>query len=242
MSLMDSLLLSIFGMAVVFIVLVALSLLLRAQSGLITFFTGRKAKKAPASEAAALQPAEEAAEKEAPEPQKIAGGEVSLNEEKKQEPIKTYEKQKTAVSYRVIGEPVKKFTAVINGKIFTAEIEEIADAGEEAIDFQRLPAVSAKPVPVKPELKAEAPEKKTHEPPKAAGSAEAEVITAAVPGTVLDIKVEVGAKVKRGDVLMLLEAMKMENEIVAAKDGTIVKIMTSKGAAVTMGMPLIEIQ
>ena len=56
-----------------------------------------------------------------------------------------------------------------------------------------------------------------------------------MPGTILDVKVSVGAKVKKGDVLMILEAMKMENEIIAAEDGAVAQVLVSKGAVVSSG-------
>ena len=127
MTLLDSLLLSLFGLAVVFIVLVALSLIVMAQSGLITFFTGKKAKKALVSAAATVQLKEEVVIIEAPKPQEIKNSEikaaVSTPEAKKQEDAKPTVKPAAAVTYKATGEPVKKFTAVINGKSFTAEVK-----------------------------------------------------------------------------------------------------------------------
>ena len=60
-----------------------------------------------------------------------------------------------------------------------------------------------------------------------------------MPGNVLRIEVTQGAAVKKGQLLLILEAMKMENEIVAPHDGTIAQIVTSKGAVVETGTPLI---
>ena len=56
-----------------------------------------------------------------------------------------------------------------------------------------------------------------------------------MPGTILDVKVSAGQAVKSGDVLMILEAMKMENEIMAPKDGTVTSVSASKGASVQSG-------
>lgn len=69
-----------------------------------------------------------------------------------------------------------------------------------------------------------------------------EVIKAPMPGTILDIKVSAGSKIKKGDVLFILEAMKMENEIVAPKDGTVAQIQTAKGSTVNTGDLLAVIQ
>ena len=60
-----------------------------------------------------------------------------------------------------------------------------------------------------------------------------------MPGNVLRIEVTQGAAVKKGQILVILEAMKMENEIVAPRDGTVAQIVTSKGATVDTGAPLI---
>jgi biotin carboxyl carrier protein len=66
-------------------------------------------------------------------------------------------------------------------------------------------------------------------------------MSAPMPGTVLDIKVSEGQTVKAGDIILILEAMKMENELVAPKDGTIAKIYTSKSTSVNTGDPLVTI-
>ena len=71
--------------------------------------------------------------------------------------------------------------------------------------------------------------------PAAAG----EPVNAPMPGNILRIDVKEGDKVKAGQTLLILEAMKMENEIAAPKDGTVVQIATSKGAVVETGTPLI---
>jgi biotin carboxyl carrier protein len=62
-----------------------------------------------------------------------------------------------------------------------------------------------------------------------------------MPGTILDIKVKPGQAVKKSDVLMILEAMKMENEIVAPQDGTVASVNTSKGASVNSGDLLVSL-
>ena len=60
-----------------------------------------------------------------------------------------------------------------------------------------------------------------------------------MPGNILSVKVTAGAAVKAGDILVILEAMKMENEIVAPKDGTVAQIVAAKGASVESGAPLV---
>ena len=63
-----------------------------------------------------------------------------------------------------------------------------------------------------------------------------------MPGNILSVNVSQGQAVKAGDILVILEAMKMENEIVAPRDGTIAQVVTAKGAVVDTGAPLIVLQ
>lgn len=69
-----------------------------------------------------------------------------------------------------------------------------------------------------------------------------EMVTAPVSGTVIEVITTVGARVKRGDILLFLEAMKMDNGIAATRDGTVTEIFTYRGASVIAGTPLIKIQ
>ena len=71
--------------------------------------------------------------------------------------------------------------------------------------------------------------------PASVAAGDGEEIKAPMPGVILDIKVNSGEAVKRGQVILILEAMKMENEIVAPADGTIVQIQAAKGASVNAG-------
>lgn len=81
---------------------------------------------------------------------------------------------------------------------------------------------------------------KAAEAPKAAG--EGEQVTSPMPGTILDIKVKTGDAVKKGQVLAVLEAMKMENEIMAGTDGTVTSVAVSKGSSVQTGDMLLTIK
>ena len=83
------------------------------------------------------------------------------------------------------------------------------------------------------------PQKAT-EAPKAAG--EGEQVKSPMPGTILDVKVKAGDAVKKGQVLVVLEAMKMENEIMAGTDGTVTAVAVSKGASVQTGDMLLTIK
>ena len=75
----------------------------------------------------------------------------------------------------------------------------------------------------------------------AAAPGAGEAVVSPLPGTVLDIKVSAGQAVKAGDVLMIIEAMKMENEIPAPKDGTVTAVVVTKGTSVDTGATLVTI-
>ena len=77
--------------------------------------------------------------------------------------------------------------------------------------------------------------------PAGAAIAAGEVVKSPMPGNILKINVSQGQKVEEGDVLLILEAMKMENEIVATKSGTVAQIVAAKGAVVETGAPLVVI-
>ena len=66
-------------------------------------------------------------------------------------------------------------------------------------------------------------------------------MNAPMPGTILKVNVSAGQAVKEGDVLVVLEAMKMENEIMAPKSGTVTQVVVSKGSSVDTGAPLVVI-
>lgn len=113
---------------------------------------------------------------------------------------------------------MKKYRVNVNGTVFEVEIEEMTGA-------PAAPAVAAAaPAPAAP-----------------AAPAGDEKITAPMPGTILAVNVTSGSAVKKGDVLMILEAMKMENEIMAPCDGTVTSVSVTKGAAVESGTLLCTI-
>ena len=86
-----------------------------------------------------------------------------------------------------------------------------------------------------PAASAAAPAAPAAAPAAPAASAEGTPITAPMPGTILSVNVSAGQTVKKGDVLMILEAMKMENEIMCPRDGVVESVITSKGSAVESG-------
>ncbi len=117
---------------------------------------------------------------------------------------------------------MRQFNITVNGITYAVEVEEVT--GENKAQTAAPQTVSA---PAKPQPQAARPQPKT----LAAG----ETVKAPMPGTILDVKVKEGDKVKNGQVLMILEAMKMENEIVSPMEGQIVQILAAKGAAVNSG-------
>lgn len=124
---------------------------------------------------------------------------------------------------------MKKYTITVNGTAYEVEVEDMGGAvasAPKAAAPKAAPAPAAAPAPKA--AAAPAPAAK----PVAAGAA---TISAPMPGKVLEVKVKVGDAVKAGDVLMILEAMKMQNEIMAPADGTISDVRVSAGQTVGTG-------
>ena len=119
---------------------------------------------------------------------------------------------------------MRKFNITVNGVPYEVEVEEVSSDA---------PAAQAAPVAARPA--APAAKSATAAKPAAAPIAAGEQVKAPMPGTIADVKVQAGAKVKTGDVLMILEAMKMENEGVSPKDGTVAQVPVAKGASVNTG-------
>ena len=117
---------------------------------------------------------------------------------------------------------MKKYNITVNGNTYEVLVEE-ADASTPVA--YSAPAAPAAPVAAP---KAAAPKAAT-----AAGGAVK--VTSPMPGTIVNVKVSVGQQVKKGDVICVLEAMKMENDIPAPQDGVIASINTQKGASVNAG-------
>jgi biotin carboxyl carrier protein len=131
---------------------------------------------------------------------------------------------------------MKHYRITVNGKTYEVTVEDLnrPGHGSGAAAVSQAPAAvsSAAPSPAAPSAQ-----------PAAAPSNGETVVTvkSPMPGTVISFKVIAGQQVKRGDVLLLLEAMKMENEIVAPQDGTVVALRVPASASVNTGDPLVDL-
>ena len=117
---------------------------------------------------------------------------------------------------------MKNYRITVNGKTYDVTVEE---TGASA--------------PAAPVAAATAPAKAS--PAAPAAPAGAEKVTSPMPGTVLAVKVAVGQSVKKGETVVLLEAMKMENEIPAPRDGVVASISVNKGSSVQAGDLLLSL-
>lgn len=128
---------------------------------------------------------------------------------------------------------MKNYTITVNGTPYNVTVE---DANGSAAPVAAAPAPVAAPASAPAPAPAAAPAAPAA--PAAAGSVS---VDAPMPGNILDIKVSNGASVKAGDVLLILEAMKMENEIVAPQDGTVASVNVNKGDTVEAGQTLVSL-
>lgn len=127
-----------------------------------------------------------------------------------------------------------KYKVTLNNRVYEVEVEQ----GEAMLvnEYElAAPAVAAPAAPTAPVAAAPAAA------PAAGALAAGEVVTSPMPGNILKINVAQGQHVSEGDVLIVLEAMKMENEISATKSGTVAQINVTKGAVVETGTPLVVI-
>ena len=130
-----------------------------------------------------------------------------------------------------------KYKVTLNGRTYEVEVEKgqamLTDEYEAYAPAPAAPA--AAPVPAAPAAAAPAPAAAA----PAAVTAAGESVNAPMPGAVLRVEVSQGQAVKSGQLLLVMEAMKMENEILAPRDGTVAQILVQKGTAVDTGAPLL---
>jgi glutaconyl-CoA/methylmalonyl-CoA decarboxylase subunit gamma len=125
---------------------------------------------------------------------------------------------------------MRKFNIKVNGTSYEVEVEEIGGGGA----YVAPAAVVSAPTPAAPAAQKAAPK-------AAAPVADGEQITAPMPGNIWAVNATVGQSVKEGDVVLVLEAMKMENEIMAPCSGKIASVQVEKGDAVETGQVLLVI-
>ena len=128
-----------------------------------------------------------------------------------------------------------KYKVTLNSKVYEVEVEEgtamLVDEYEAYVPAPAPAPVAAAPVPAAAPAPAPAP--------AAAPQAAGDVVASPLPGTVLQVKVSAGEAVKAGQLLLIIEAMKMENEVLAPRDGTVAQIVAAKGATVNTGDALV---
>ena len=129
------------------------------------------------------------------------------------------------------------YKITLKGRTYEVEVE----AGKAMLlsEYEAIvpSAPAAAPVAAAPEAAPAAPAA----PAAAAVTGAGEAVNAPMPGTIIKVNVAQGQAVKEGDVLCILEAMKMENEIIAPKSGTVTQVVVAKGAKVDTGAPLVVI-
>ncbi|MBT8362506.1 MAG: acetyl-CoA carboxylase biotin carboxyl carrier protein subunit [Desulfobacterales bacterium] len=133
---------------------------------------------------------------------------------------------------------MRQFRVLVNGNEYKVAIEELQETSASA------PAITAPPEQAKPPAPKPIPQSKStaaSNPKPDANDEASGIITAAMPGTILEVKAAEGDTVVRGEALLILEAMKMENEIMAPCDGVISEIHVAVGASVNSGDLLIVI-
>ncbi len=136
---------------------------------------------------------------------------------------------------------MKRYVVTVNGNRYEVEVEEVQ--GQFAPVTPVAPAAPTAPAPVAqapaaapaPAAVQEAPAAKVAEPTAVNTDGSGEKLECPMPGTILQVNVKPGDKVAKGDVMFVLEAMKMENEIMAPRDLMITSVPISKGAAVNTG-------
>ena len=137
----------------------------------------------------------------------------------------TIDGNKYDVAINEVGETTAKVT--VNGTEYTVEWEK---------PVEEKPVVKVQPVAAKPAAATAAA------PAPAAAPVSGNAIKTPLPGVIIDVKVNVGDTVKKGDTVVVLEAMKMENNINADRDGKVVAIQVAKGDTVADGAALIVLE
>ena len=118
---------------------------------------------------------------------------------------------------------MKTYNITVNGVTYTVNVEEVSGAAPATASAPAAPVAAPAAAPVK------------------SGNAGAIAVKAPMQGTIVKVNAKVGAAVKKGDVLMVLEAMKMENDICAPQDGTVASVDVAQGATVATDALLVTL-
>ena len=124
---------------------------------------------------------------------------------------------------------MKIYKVKVNGKTYEVQLESVDEVKTESATSSEAKTK-------------EAPKKETSKKTSSSSSTNLVEVVAPIQGNVIDVKVKVGDKVKKGDVLLLIEAMKLENEVNSPSDGEVVEVIVSKGQQVTTKQLLLKIK
>lgn len=124
---------------------------------------------------------------------------------------------------------MKIYKVKVNGKTYEVQLESVDEVKTESATSSEAKTK-------------EAPKKETSKKASSSSSTNLVEVVAPIQGNVIDVKVKVGDKVKKGDVLLLIEAMKLENEVNSPSDGEVVEVIVSKGQQVTTKQLLLKIK
>lgn len=134
---------------------------------------------------------------------------------------------------------MKNLKITVNGTVYDVQVEEVGNTSP--VSVPAAPAASAVPTVAPSPASAPAPAPVAAPAAKAEVPADAELISCPMPGTIVSVNVKPGQSVKKNDVLLILEAMKMENEIMAPHDATVATVHVNKGDNVDSGTPLVSL-
>ena len=135
---------------------------------------------------------------------------------------------------------MKKYRIVVNGKDYEVEVELLEDTNQAQSAAAPKAAPQPSAVASSPEPKAEPPKQEAAK-PKASPATGEGTVSAPMPGKIKTMNVKEGDEVKEGEVLLILEAMKMENEIKSPSSGDVAKVFFSDNSAVNTGDPMISL-
>ena len=124
---------------------------------------------------------------------------------------------------------MKIYKVKVNGKTYEVQLESVDEVKTESATSSEAKTK-------------EAPKKETSKKASSSSSTNLVEVVAPIQGNVIDVKVKVGDKVKKGDVLLLIEAMKLDNEVNSPSDGEVVEVIVSKGQQVTTKQLLLKIK